>query len=192
MTSLLEQCSRASLGSRARMRHLLAAVSAGFIVVCAWAVYQTMQLRDVREQTHLFTSEWTPDIAALWRPFIDSDRPDIAIDWHTHAGGIAGLGLLSRSLGEHTRCDSSVQGAGRNSAGAACHERSDHERLCQSRGRAGCIYAGPDSGCTESQHIHDRRQHVIVVSDVEERHDLDWPPQIFQTSTCRTAGSPRA
>ena len=49
-------------------------LSAGLIAVTVWAVYATLRLRDT-QQSAVFHSEWTPEIASLWTPFVDTERP---------------------------------------------------------------------------------------------------------------------
>ena len=58
-----------------KLRVLFAAVLAGLIAISAVAVYLGLRLKDERQAARLFYSQWTPDIAALWRPFIGTDRP---------------------------------------------------------------------------------------------------------------------
>ena len=61
--------------SRPRVRWILAMGSAALVAVSAWAVYATMQLREEQQSQALFRSQWTPEVAALWQPFIESERP---------------------------------------------------------------------------------------------------------------------
>ena len=44
------------------------------IAVAVWAVYATVQMRGTR-QSAVLRSQWTPEIAALWTPFVDTERP---------------------------------------------------------------------------------------------------------------------
>jgi len=45
------------------------------VASAAWAIYSTLQLRQERQTAALFHSQWTPEIAALWQPFVESGRP---------------------------------------------------------------------------------------------------------------------
>ncbi len=44
------------------------------LIASALAIYSTIELWRERRQTALFRAVWTPEIAALWSPFVSSDR----------------------------------------------------------------------------------------------------------------------
>jgi len=56
-------------------RRALLLVSACLIAVTAWAVYATVLLRREEQSTAVFHSQWSPEVAALWAPFVNSGRP---------------------------------------------------------------------------------------------------------------------
>lgn len=45
------------------------------LFACAWGVYASVQLWREQRQTDLFRNSWPPEVEALWRPFVSSDRP---------------------------------------------------------------------------------------------------------------------
>jgi len=58
-----------------RLRYYLAIACAGLAATTAWAVYSTMRLENERQSSALYRSQWTPEIAVLWQPFVGSERP---------------------------------------------------------------------------------------------------------------------
>ena len=58
-----------------RLRSYLAVACAGLVATTAWAVYSTIRLGEERQSSALYHSQWTPEIAALWEPFVGSERP---------------------------------------------------------------------------------------------------------------------
>jgi hypothetical protein len=57
------------------LQSALALVSAGLIAVSGWAIHTSMRLSEEQQTATLFHSQWTPELATLWQPFIDSNRP---------------------------------------------------------------------------------------------------------------------
>lgn len=56
-------------------RWLVPALVACLIAAGAWAVYATIRLRTEYRTDALLRAEWTPEVAAIWGPFVDSPRP---------------------------------------------------------------------------------------------------------------------
>ena len=56
-------------------RWMVPALLGCLIVVIAWAVYTTARLRREVRTDALMRAEWTPEVAAIWSPFVDSPRP---------------------------------------------------------------------------------------------------------------------
>ncbi|HLH01052.1 MAG TPA: hypothetical protein VKX49_32410 [Bryobacteraceae bacterium] len=56
-------------------RWILVGASAALIAAVSWGVYSTVELREERASHALFRSQWTREIAALWQPFMESERP---------------------------------------------------------------------------------------------------------------------
>jgi hypothetical protein len=53
----------------------LAATGLILLVVIGWSVHLSSQLLAERKETSVFRSEWTPELATLWAPFLNSERP---------------------------------------------------------------------------------------------------------------------
>lgn len=66
--------SETSVAAANRTRRAVLVLSVGLIAVTGWAIYATVHMAGT-EQSTVFRSQWTPEIAALWRPFVDTERP---------------------------------------------------------------------------------------------------------------------
>jgi len=49
--------------------------SLALIVVSGFAIYLGLQLQTERQETKVYRAEWSPEVAAIWAPFVASDRP---------------------------------------------------------------------------------------------------------------------
>ncbi|HXP84303.1 MAG TPA: hypothetical protein VN841_06265 [Bryobacteraceae bacterium] len=45
------------------------------VAVAAWAVYATLELSRMRQETQIFHATWTPELEQLWRPFLATQKP---------------------------------------------------------------------------------------------------------------------
>ena len=63
-----------SLAARSFYRRVICALGIALIAVTVWAVYATVKM-GAGKQTAVFRSQWTPEIEALWKPFVDTERP---------------------------------------------------------------------------------------------------------------------
>ena len=59
---------------RAATRWLVPLLAGCVVAVTAWAVYATVRLRMEDRTDALLRAEWTPEVAAIWGPLVDSPR----------------------------------------------------------------------------------------------------------------------
>ena len=45
------------------------------VALAAWAIYVSIELVRVRQETQIFHATWTPELEQLWRPFLATQRP---------------------------------------------------------------------------------------------------------------------
>jgi len=64
-----------NLGSTMPWRWALAAAAVLLLMVLGWSIHLYSQLLTERKETAVFRSEWTPELATLWAPFLNSERP---------------------------------------------------------------------------------------------------------------------
>ena len=57
------------------LRWAFAATASVILILLAWSVHLKSQLSQEREETSLFHSQWTPELEAMWEPFLNTDRP---------------------------------------------------------------------------------------------------------------------
>lgn len=50
-------------------------LAVSIVAITAWSGYTTLQLQGERRATSVFRSQWTPEVEAVWKPFLVSDRP---------------------------------------------------------------------------------------------------------------------
>jgi hypothetical protein len=62
-------------GAAMLWRWALVAAGVLFLIVLAWSIHLYSQLLAERKETAVFRSKWTPELATLWTPFLNSDRP---------------------------------------------------------------------------------------------------------------------
>jgi len=66
--------SKTTVAAGNRTRRAVLVLTPCLIAVSGWAVYATVHMAGTK-QSAVFQSQWTPEIAALWRPFVDTERP---------------------------------------------------------------------------------------------------------------------
>ena len=54
---------------------IIVALTVAFVLTAAWAVYATVNLVRLRRQMAPVAERWTPELAELWAPFLESRRP---------------------------------------------------------------------------------------------------------------------
>jgi hypothetical protein len=57
------------------LRYTAGVTAAAVLILAAWSVHLKLQLSEERKETSVFHSQWTPELDALWAPFLNTERP---------------------------------------------------------------------------------------------------------------------